>query len=551
MLLRPRQRTFVERCTAALDEHGNTIGVAPTGFGKTLALSGLIGGYLKRGIGKALVCQHRDELLNQNASKLIRVVPDGRPSVFNAECKSWQGDVVFASEPTLRRETNLDGMPAFDLVVIDEAHHVAADGYQRIVARARELNPDVLLFGCTATPGRGDRKALKGTFDNIGDQVFIRELIASGHLVRPRTFVIDVGVKEELKKVRRLASDYDMVEVERILNQKPITDAVIEHWQAKAGDRQTVVFCSTVNHASEVCAAFNAAGIVAVLVHGELDNLERQRRLKSYIDGEAQVVVNVFVLSEGWDHPPTSCVVLLRPSSYKGTYIQMIGRGLRILDPDLHPGMIKTECIVLDFGLSTLRHGTIEQDVDLDPSKREAPIKECPKCGEAVPLAIMECPGCGYLFEKEMSDIDGPGLRDFVMSEVDLLARSSFRWVDIFDDDQAMIASGFESWGGAFFLNGVWHAVGGMRGQPTKYLGCGDRVVAIALADDHLNMHESDESAHKSKRWLNQPATEKQLSVLGQQDKFQFGLTKYRASCMINFKINKSRIQQTIMSRAA
>lgn len=555
MLLRPRQRTFVERCTAALDEHRNTLGVAPTGFGKTIAISGLLGGYLKRGIDKALVCQHRDELLSQNSSKFLKVVPNARPSIYNAERKSWHGDVVFASEPTLRRTSNLEKMPPVDLVVIDEAHHVAADGYQRIVDRARELNPNVLLFGCTATPGRGDKKGLKGTFDNVGDQVYIKELIASGHLVRPRTFVIDVGVKDELKKVRRLASDYDMAQVEQILNKAPITDAVIEHWRAKAGDRQTVVFCSTVNHAEEVCRAFNEAGIAAVLVHGELDDQERRRRLKAYADGDAQVVVNVFVLTEGWDHPPTSCVILLRPSSYKGTYIQCIGRGLRVIDPELHPGVVKTDCIVLDFGMSTLRHGTIEQDVDLDPQKGMAPVKDCPQCGEAVPLGTLVCPGCGYEFEipaeEELEEDGGEGLRDFVMSEVDLLERSPFRWVDLFDDDHAMMASGFEAWAGAFCLNGIWHAIGGLRRQPVRYLGCGERIVALALADDHLNMHETDEACHKTKRWLNQPATEKQLALLGQQAAYQFGLTKYRASCLLNFQFNKDRIQRTIMARAA
>ena len=78
------------------------------------------------------------------------------------------------------------------------------------------------------------------------------------------------------------------------------------------------------------------------------------------------MVVNVAVLTEGWDHPPTSCVVLLRPSSYKCTMIQMVGRGLRTVDPQEHPGVIKTDCIVLDFGTSSLLHGSLEQDVDLD-----------------------------------------------------------------------------------------------------------------------------------------------------------------------------------------
>jgi DNA repair protein RadD len=100
--------------------------------------------------------------------------------------------------------------------------------------------------------------------------------------------------------------------------------------------------------------------------------------------------------------PPTSCVVLLRPSSYKSTMIQMVGRGLRTVDPEEYPGVVKTDCIVLDFGTSSLMHGCLEQDVNLDGQlhQGEAPTKECPECDAEVPLACMECPLCGYVWER-------------------------------------------------------------------------------------------------------------------------------------------------------
>ncbi|MFC4625429.1 DEAD/DEAH box helicase, partial [Daeguia caeni] len=187
----------------------------------------------------------------------------------------------------------------------------------------------------------------------------------SGHLVPPRTFVIDVGVRDDLAKVRKTASDFDMSEVERIMNRAPVMDAIIRHWKEKAAGRQTVVFCSTVDHARSATDAFNEAGVAAVLVHGEMADGERQAALAAYAAGDVQVVVNVAVLTEGWDHPPTACVVLLRPSSYKSTMIQMVGRGLRTVDPNEHPGVVKTDCVVLDFGTASLMHGSLEQEVDL------------------------------------------------------------------------------------------------------------------------------------------------------------------------------------------
>jgi DNA repair protein RadD len=113
----------------------------------------------------------------------------------------------------------------------------------------------------TATPARSDGKGLREVFSNVADQITLGELIASGHLVPPRTFVIDVGAQEQLTQVRRTATDFDMTEVEAILNKTPITDAVIRHWREKAGERKTIVFCSTVAHAECVRQAFQDAGV--------------------------------------------------------------------------------------------------------------------------------------------------------------------------------------------------------------------------------------------------------------------------------------------------
>jgi superfamily II DNA or RNA helicase len=78
------------------------------------------------------------------------------------------------------------------------------------------------------------------------------------------------------------------------------------------------------------------------LIHGSLTSDARKKALARFESGESQVMVNVAVLTEGWDFPPTSCVVLLRPSSFKSTLIQMIGRGLRTIDPSEHPGVSKS-----------------------------------------------------------------------------------------------------------------------------------------------------------------------------------------------------------------
>ncbi|MFN5589739.1 MAG: DEAD/DEAH box helicase, partial [Holosporales bacterium] len=330
MILRPRQKLFVERSLAALSTHGNTLGVAPTGAGKTVMLSAVAGGLLQGG-GKACILAHRDELTSQNEAKFRKVNPAVSTSVVDANAKDWAGQATFAMVQTLCRPQTLDSMPAIDLMVVDEAHHITAGSYRRVIDQAQFLNPAVKIYGVTATPSRGDKKALREMFSNVADQIRIGELIASGHPARvarinilsatptgvsPRTFVIDAGATGELQNVRKLADDFDMKAVEAVMNKSPVTDAVIRHWREKAGDRKTVVFCSTLKHAADVTTAFQAAGITAVLVHGELSTADRKAALACFENGQAQVVVNVAVLTEGWDYPPTSCVVLLRPSSF-------------------------------------------------------------------------------------------------------------------------------------------------------------------------------------------------------------------------------------------
>lgn len=553
MILRPRQTSFSNACVNALRTRGNTLGIAPTGAGKTVMLSSIAG----RLGGTGLVLQHRDELVTQNERTFKRVNPGVPTSFFTADYKRWGGDdsVTFSMIQTLVR--NLDTMPGFDFIAVDEAHHIAANSYIQVIETARKRNPKVKLLGVTATPSRGDTRNLRAAFDNVADQIQLAELIRDGLLVMPRCFVVDVGKRDELAGVRKTATDFDMGEVEAIMNSRPINDRIVAEWRAKAGDRQTVAFCSTVAHAMDLCESFKIAGIDARVLHGNLSTGERRAMLEDFDARRFPVILNVAVLTEGWDCQPVSCVLLVRPCSHKSTMIQMIGRGLRLLDPERYPGVVKDDCIVMDFGYSLLTHKDLEQTLHLEC---EDGPKSCPDCDAILPSEVRECAICGFEFpwvtEEEAEDepaTEGSAprevetLHDFVMTEIELIAKSPFRWESFFDD-RVVVANGLDAWATVVNFRGRWVAVGGSREVGMRVVADrSDRLVAMASADDFMRDYGDAKTARKSKSWLKSQPTDKQLGYLGVDRMAAVGMNRYRASCAVTWKSMERGIKNKLL----
>jgi superfamily II DNA or RNA helicase len=554
MLPRPYQSRLVDRAEAALKKHGNTLAVAATGAGKTLMLAWLAA----RVRGQRLIIQHRQELVNQNLTKYRKVNPDHRVSLFTSDVKSWRGDAVFAMAQTLVK--NLAGMPRLGMIVVDEAHHIAASTWSKIIEAAKEKNPGVLVAGFTATPERGDKKSLRGTFNNVCDAVTIRELVQLGFLVPPKAFVIDVQrTQEKLRELGKVSDYFDQDEVEKILNTVAVNAEVVRHWRERAGNRRTIVFCATVQHAQDVAKGFRDGGISSACVHGSMATHERQDLISRFNRGEIQVLTNVMVLTEGFDSPPTSCVVLLRKCSNKGPLIQMVGRGLRTVNPE-ECGVIKKDCVILDFGTSLLTHGDLNMSGALREEREheagEAQTKLCPEatggCGAELPSQTRTCPLCGYVFESES---EGNTVTQVELTELEILSASPFRYVDLFDSGRAMMASGFDAWAAVFSIDGEnWQALGKVKAETVVHrVQIGDRLQALAAADDFLRMHETDSAAKKTKGWLDQPATLKQIELLSRfgyelpvDVLGQSGWTKYLAACHANFQFSRRLIESAL-----
>ena len=552
MILRPYQKKAVEKCVSALNDRKNTLLVAPTGAGKTIMISGVNRDVLMdHGAERALILQHRDELTSQNLDKFRKFTENKiSMSIFDAKTKSFRGRATFGMVQTLAR--NLDRIPKLDMISIDEAHHAPASSYQNIIKAARDKNPDIKIFGVTATPVRGDKKTLRGTFDNVADQISIGDLIARGNLVKPKTFKPQIGdIRHEVNNVKKTAIEYDMGAVAELMDQDVVTDEIIRHWKEKAGDRKTIIFCANTDHAEHVASAFQSAGVPSGYVHSNMEG-SRSGVLKAFEKNEIQVLVNVMVLTEGFDDQTIGCVVILRPSAYRSTFIQIVGRGLRSVDPNLHPGFIKKDCIVLDF---CTEHDSLEQDVESairqeaeEDEENKAPSKFCPECDSEVPISVRECPVCGFEFPRQESDRGE--VEHVTLSEVDLLARSNFRWSDLFENDKTLFSTGFRAWSGVFNVrDDEWYAIGGTKDEngrnlAPRLLGVGDRTVCVSQAEDWISENETEDGAHKSKSWLRKPASPNQIEHLKRFNRWANpeGFNRYAASCRLSYIFNEPAI---------
>lgn len=554
---RPRQILFRDRCLHALADRGNTIGVACVGFGKTIALSAVAAEY-----PRSLILQHRIELLDQNRAKFQLVAPSAVTATFAAGHKRWAPDGhTFAMMQTVSTAANLLRMEPVDLLVIDEAHHAEAPGYQRIVARARELNPEVHILGVTATPERGDGKSLRSIFDNVADIVTMKEMIEVGFLVRPLGYNMEIaGMAEQIGSLKKGSQDYNMDAAAMLLDVEPVTERVVEEWMKLAHDRRTIGFATNVAHSKHMTEAFRLAGVSVEHVDGTTNSGERKaiwRRLKS---GETQMVWNCAVATEGFDEQSVSCIILARPAIHRSTVIQMAGRGMRIItDPAEYPGVFKSDCIILDFGSSLATHGSLEVEGDIDGQLGkggDAPMKDCPACNTTIPAGCRTCPICGHAFISE--DKEGRTLiGDFVMTEVDLLALSPFRWEHLFEG-AVVIAEALSASVVLVEFSGTWFAYGIVRGAPKVEMlaRTHDKAMAIAKGSEFLKTRGDKDHAKKTKRWLSEPISDKQADLL--QVPRHFGpvftqplMNRYHACCLLTWKFNEEKLKKSILAQAA
>lgn len=395
-----------ESCDAAwlhlCSRAGNPVIVLPTGGGKSIVIAEIVRRAVQEFKGRVMILAHRAELLQQNAEKVRAMLPFGvTTGIYSAGLRkfSTDADVVLAGIQSVHRKPELFGPR--QLVLIDEVHLVPHDGegmYRNFLGKLREYNPKLRMIGLTATAyrtGEGSICRPDGLFQKVCYEASIPRLIEDGFLSRLTNQPAVAHVDTSGLHVR--GGEFIPSEMELLFDDSAKVKAACAEVAAKTSDRKSVlVFCAGVGHAQHVKETLEQHVGQVGIVTGNTLPMERSATLQRFRAGHLRYLVNVDVLTTGFDAPGIDAIAILRATQSPGLFAQICGRGFRVAP-------LKQDCLILDFGENIQRHGPLDA-IDFGKAKKrefgggDAPSKQCPNCEAECPASCLACEECGFKF---------------------------------------------------------------------------------------------------------------------------------------------------------
>lgn len=462
-----------------------------TGLGKTITGLALA----KRMNVKTLWLAHTQELVDQPARTAAMVWPEATRGIVRADQNQYMRDLVFASIQSAQQPKRIEQLSSqgFGLVVVDEAHHALSSGYKALLGALgcfQAGGPQ--LLGLTATPERSDNAPLEDVFEGIVFQMGITSAIEQGYLVPPRVVTCPINV--DLDSITVTRGDYGQKQLDTALMQAGIVSEICNGYEAHCIGRKTIVFVISVDQAEQVAAELRNRGRKFAAVSGETDKEDRKRILHRLKTGELDGVANCMVLTEGFDEPSVSAIILGRPTQSKPLTIQKVGRGLR-----LFPG--KTDCLVVDMVGISKRHSMVQAAVLFGAEQEE----KQPTTRTFDPITQPE----DYWRERMRTQIAGVGGAP----------RSALRWVPGHTGEWLLDAgvygavrmspAGEDSWN----VDAV-----GIRVGAHKRLQLSDALVTMetaqAIAEDYVRRVNAINKAASDAKWRDKQATQEQVHFL-------------------------------------
>ena len=380
----------------------NPLIVAPTGSGKTAIIAQIVRDAMSFSGTRVMIVTHVKELLDQGSKGLLELYPEADYGVYSAGLKQKVLDrpITFAGIQSVW-ERAYDIIPAPDLILIDEAHMLPKNTetrYNRFIADLKVCNPAIKVVGLTATPYRLDsgylHKGAGALFDGIAYDIPIDMLMEQGYL---SPVISKGGLNQiDLTNVKKRGGEFIESDLATAASDPELVRKTVEEIVELSEDRKSwLVFSSGVNHAYMLKDEFEAHDIDVGVVTGSDSSAVREKTIADFKSGNLKCLINVNVLTTGFDHPAVDVVCLCRATASCGLYIQMVGRGTRVAEG-------KTDSLVLDFGANVQRHGFIDRVKPKDKSagagEGTAPVKQCEACQTMCFAAALQCHVCGHEF---------------------------------------------------------------------------------------------------------------------------------------------------------
>lgn len=472
--------------------------VHPTGSGKTVTFSHLIASRP----GRSLVLVHREELVHQTREKLAIVAPELRVGIVKAERDEHDSDVVIASVQTAHRNNRLERLSGFDTVIVDEGHHAPSPTWRKVLTHVGSLaEHGPLTVGFTATPER-DGEMLR-IWDSVVHYCSIREMILREYLSPIVTQT--VATSADFSRVSTVRGDLSEGGLGTALESEggKALSEIAEAYRTYASERTGVAFTPTVATAVALADELTERGIAAEVLSGTTPDDERRNILARLRTGDTRVVTNCGVLTEGFDEPSISCIVVARPTKFHGLYIQMVGRGTR-----KHPG--KTDLLVLDVTGASERHDLVAL-VDLGLEGKEKSKNEQEKKGGG-----FEGPLCELCNRPMSGEAAAQGIRRHSncnaksTTRTDPFEASKLRWLPV--DNAWCLPAGKEVVIITPLEDELWRLVTYGGGKITTLHDSLPVDWAQGIGEDHAKAF--GKLSRRDARWLNEPPTDAQLNRL-------------------------------------
>lgn len=386
--LRPYQSQAVKALLRLFRNHRRVVAVAPTGSGKTTTAVGLLKRWPQK---RVLWLAHRIELLRQAHDELLRAgVPEAELGMLSGADKANESARILVASIDMFRSRPV---PNVDVIVVDEAHRIMANSYRRLLRR----RPKAIVLGLTATPRRLDGKPLGDVFQELLVIAESVELIADGHIAKAVCYGLPKEKARDMLKGVAAGKDYAVGELGKAMSKRTLMGDIVKECARLAPGERTLVFAVNREHGKALLRRFLKAGRRAEYLDAETPAEERASMVGKggrLARGETEVVVNVDVLSEGFDCPPVKCIALARPTKSLTRFLQQIGRASR-------PYRGKRP-VVIDHAGNCWRFGLPEtpREWSLDgreqaASEGDAPERVCPSCSYYIPAGCKACPECG------------------------------------------------------------------------------------------------------------------------------------------------------------